>query len=68
MSIERKARILNGLLVLVAAVLTLLDVRFVWMVAFMGASLIFSGVADYCGFAVILRRFQSDDGDASSSL
>ena len=58
MSIERKARILNGLIIVVACLLTvLIDDRFIWLVLLMGASLIFSGIADYCGFAAILRRF-----------
>ena len=62
MSIERKARILNGMIVVIACLLTVtIDERFIWLVLFMGASLVFSGVADYCGFAVILRRFQDDN-------
>ena len=61
MSIERKARVFNGLIVLAASLLTLLvDDRFIWLVLFMGASLIFSGAADYCGFAAILRRLEND--------
>ncbi len=63
MSIERKARILNGMIVLIASLLTLLDERFIWIVLFMGVSLIFSGVADYCGFALILKRCQRGDED-----
>jgi hypothetical protein len=59
MSIERKARVLNGSIVVVACLLTLLfDDRFAWLALFMGASLIFSGVTDFCGFAVILGRLQ----------
>ena len=57
MSLERKARIANGLLVLISSLLTLaVDARFGWIVLFMGISLIFSGVTGFCGFAVIFRR------------
>lgn len=56
MSIERKAKIANGLLVLISSGLACwFDERFAWITLFMGASLIFSGVTDFCGFAVILR-------------
>ncbi len=57
MSPERKARIANGLLVLVSSLLAcFVDVRFGWMTLFMGASLIFSGTTGFCGFAVIFKR------------
>lgn len=59
MSDERKARIANGLLVLVSGLLAcLVDLRFAWLTLFMGASLIFSGVTDFCGFAVIFERLR----------
>ncbi len=59
MSDDRKARIANGLLVLVSSLLAcLVDVRFAWLALFMGASLIFSGVTDFCGFAVIFKRLR----------
>lgn len=68
MSIERKAQILNGMIVVVAGLLTAsVDPRFVWLVLIMGASLMFSGAADYCGFAVILRRFENDNADATEN-
>lgn len=57
MSPERKARIANGLLVLISSVLTLfVDARFGWIVLFMGISLIFSGATGFCGFSVIFRK------------
>ena len=60
MSTERKARISNGLIVLAAALLTIFwDQRVGWVVAFMGASLIFSGLTNFCGFAVIFDRLDS---------
>jgi hypothetical protein len=57
MSIERKARIANGLLVLLSSVLACtVDQRFAWFTLFMGASLIFSGTTGYCGWAKIFER------------
>ena len=57
MSVERKARIANGLLILLGSLLAwFVDERFVWIALFMGASLIFSGATDFCGFAVIFKR------------
>ena len=56
MSPERKARIANGLLILVSSLLAcFVDSRFIWITLFMGASLIFSGASGFCGFAVIFR-------------
>jgi rhodanese-related sulfurtransferase len=57
MSLERQVRIAIGLLVLLGFVLG----RWVhpgWygLCAFMGAGLIFSGLADFCGLALILAR------------
>ena len=60
MSVERKARIANGLLVLVSSLLVFfVDPRFAWLTLGMGASLIFSGMTGFCGFAVIFRRLGS---------
>ncbi len=60
MSSERKARIANGMIIVVACLLTILwDQRCIWVVAFMGASLIFSGATNFCGFAVIFDRLRS---------
>lgn len=57
MSLERQARIANGLMVLGGSVLAAFA-HPNWLIwpAFMGASLIFSGIANLCGFAVILAR------------
>ena len=55
---ERIARILNGSIVLAASLLSFVDPRFAWLVLFMGASLIFSGASDFCGFKIILDRFR----------
>jgi hypothetical protein len=57
MTSERAARIANGLLVLVSALLAvLIDERIAWITLFMGASLIYSGASGFCGFAVIFRK------------
>ncbi|MDB4644974.1 hypothetical protein OAF37_02835 [Rubripirellula sp.] len=58
MSPARLALVANGSIIIAAALLILLfDARFVWLLAFMGCSLIFSGWSDFCGFAVIFRRW-----------
>lgn len=55
--IEKDARVLNGAIVLVSALLTyFVDSRFLWLSAFMGAGLIFSGLSGFCGWARILPR------------
>ena len=59
MPAERKARIANGMLILISSLLAItVDIRFGWAAVFMGASLVFSGVADFCGFAVIFRHLE----------
>jgi len=56
-SLERQARVVNGLLVLIGSVLACFGGPY-WLCwpAFMGASLIFSGVVDFCGLKLIFRR------------
>ncbi|MAI33052.1 MAG: hypothetical protein CBE00_06835 [Planctomycetaceae bacterium TMED240] len=50
------ALVCNGAILIVSALLALFyQPVFVWLTGFMGVSLIFSGWADYCGFAVIFR-------------
>ncbi len=57
MSLERQARIVIGLIVLTGSALTwFYDPRWIGLPAFMGAGLIFSGLADFCGLALILGR------------
>jgi hypothetical protein len=57
MSIDRKARIANGCLVLGTALLALLvNPQFIWLTLFMGVSLIFSGATGFCGFRVIFEK------------
>lgn len=57
MTVDRKALIANGMLVLGSSTLAItVDERFGWIVAFMGASLIFSGASNFCGFAIIFKK------------
>lgn len=57
MSLERQVRIVIGLIVLTGSALTWFhDPRWIGLPAFMGAGLIFSGLADFCGLALILGR------------
>ena len=54
---SKLALVCNGTLLIVSVLLALFwHPAFVWLTVFMGASLIFSGWADYCGFAVIFQR------------
>ena len=55
---QRVAFFLNGLLVATFSLATLADPRFVWLVILMGVSLIFSGTANFCGFAIMFDRFR----------
>jgi len=57
MSLERQVRIAAGSLVLVGALLALL-VHPAWMAlaAFVGAGLVFAGVTDTCGLALLIAR------------
>ena len=58
-SSERIARFLNGSIVLVASLLCVVEPRFIWLVLFMGASLIYSGASGFCGFKTLLDRIRS---------
>jgi rhodanese-related sulfurtransferase len=56
-SLERQVRILAGLLVLVSAVLGLLvHPYFMGLAAFVGAGLLFAGMTDTCGMAMLLAK------------
>ncbi len=57
MALDRQVRIAIGLLVLIGfAIGHWLNAAGFWLCAFMGAGLVFSGVADFCGLALILAR------------
>jgi len=56
-SLERQVRIAIGLIVLSSAVLAVVvHPYWIGLAAFMGAGLIFSGITDVCGLAIILGR------------
>jgi rhodanese-related sulfurtransferase len=62
-SLERQVRIAAGLIVLLGAVLGLtVDVGFVWLSALVGAGLVFAGMTDYCGMALLLGRLPWNRG------
>jgi rhodanese-related sulfurtransferase len=56
-SLERQVRISAGALVLIGSLLGIfLNIYFVLLSAFVGAGLIFAGVTDTCGMAMLLAR------------
>jgi rhodanese-related sulfurtransferase len=55
-SLERQVRIAAGSLVLLGAGLSLVHPGFVGIAAFVGAGLVFAGVTDTCGMALLLAR------------
>ncbi len=56
-SLERQVRIAAGALVLIGALLAFfVNIHFVWLSAFVGAGLVFAGVTDTCGMALLLAR------------
>lgn len=68
MSLERQVRIAAGLLVLSGVLLgVFVHPVFVWLSAFVGAGLIFSGVTDTCGMGLILARMPWNRCDQTKS-
>jgi len=56
-SLERQIRIAAGLLVTVGIALSLwVDPAFIFLAAFVGVGLIFSGVTDWCGLGLLLAK------------
>lgn len=70
-SLERQVRIAAGALVLIGAGLgAFVDVRWIALSAFVGAGLVFAGVTDTCGMAMLLGRMpwnQVREGAACST-
>ena len=57
MGLERQVRIVAGLLVLIGVVLGLLvHPGFIGISAFVGAGLVFAGITDHCGMAMLLAK------------
>jgi len=56
-SLERQVRIAAGALVVLGAVLAAIsNPNWIWLSGFVGAGLVFAGVTDTCGMAMILAR------------
>jgi hypothetical protein len=67
-SLERQVRIAIGVVVLFSAVLAVfVHPYWIGLAAFMGAGLIFSGVTDFCGLALILGRMPWNQVSAVTS-
>jgi rhodanese-related sulfurtransferase len=56
MSLERQVRIAAGLLVLIGAGLSFVHPGWIGLSAFVGAGLVFAGVTDTCGMAMVLAK------------
>lgn len=70
-SIRRQALIANGLLTLFAGLLAVVPrsrEAGQLLTLLMGCSLVFSGLADYCGWERILGRFRPGAGEGSDQL
>jgi rhodanese-related sulfurtransferase len=66
-SLERQVRIAAGFLVLVGAVLAMVvHPYFAGLSAFIGAGLMFSGITDTCGMAMVLARMPWNQVKASN--
>ena len=55
-SLERQVRIAAGFLVLLGAVLSFWSIYFVLLSGFVGAGLMFAGITDTCGMAMVLAK------------
>ncbi|MCC6662057.1 MAG: rhodanese-like domain-containing protein [Phycisphaerales bacterium] len=68
MSLERQVRIAAGSLVLLGSILALtVDPWMGLLPAFIGAGLVFSGVTDTCGMAMVLARMPWNQGPAETA-
>ncbi|MCC7085408.1 MAG: rhodanese-like domain-containing protein [Pirellulales bacterium] len=70
LSLERQVRIAAGSIVLISSILALLvHPYFAGLAAFVGAGLVFAGVTDTCGMALVLARMpwnQASGGDGTA--
>jgi rhodanese-related sulfurtransferase len=68
-SLERQVRIAAGSLVLLGAIGSYAFQPLIWLSAFVGAGLVFSGITDTCGMGMLLARMPwnqcGTDNDAS---
>lgn len=57
MSLERQVRIVAGFLVVLGAILGyFVNINCVWLSAFIGAGLMYAGLTDTCGMAMVLAK------------
>jgi rhodanese-related sulfurtransferase len=57
MSLERQVRIVAGFFVVLGAILGyFVNINFVWLSAFFGAGLMYAGLTDTCGMALMLAK------------
>ena len=66
-SLERQVRIAAGFLVLLGSVLGFFYPPFIGLAAFVGAGLMFAGITDTCGMAMVLAKMPWNQcGDESA--
>ena len=65
-SLERQVRIAAGCLVLLGVLLSPVHPGFIGISAFVGAGLVFAGVTNHCGMALLLAKMPWNRGTGSS--
>jgi len=66
--LERQVRIAAGSLALVGALLGyFVNTNFLWLSAFVGAGLVFAGITDTCGMAVLLKKMPWNNNSPSNT-
>lgn len=65
-SLERQVRIAAGSLVLLGVALSFVHPAFIGLSVFIGAGLMFAGITDTCGMAMLLARMPWNKVDSSS--
>ncbi len=65
-SLERQVRIAAGALVLTGALLSFVHPYWAGLAAFVGAGLMFAGITDTCGMAILLGRMPWNQASGSS--
>ena len=67
MSLERQVRVAAGSLVLVGTILAAtVSPWFLILTAFIGSGLVFAGISDWCGMALLLARAPWNRGDTTA--
>ena len=65
-SLERQVRIAAGFLVLLGAVLSVWNIYFAALSGFVGAGLMFAGITDTCGMAMVLAKMPWNQVNSNS--